>query len=160
MRGYSLLELTVVTVLFTGLTAILTLAWTRGARGITYSDRITARLSQLSVARHRLERELSQTHCLSLQCRPSMICFALQPDDYFRQLDGWTRVCLYYYVAPDLFRRELELPLDHPIEYYAHSGKLVATSLSDFGLSQQDEMVEFRMESGTIKLHSLTRVRN
>ncbi|MFN8607153.1 MAG: hypothetical protein U0931_06455 [Vulcanimicrobiota bacterium] len=155
-----MLELTVVTVLFTGLTAILTLAWTRGARGITYSDRITARLSQLNVVRHRLERELSQTHALSLQVRPTMLCFAVQPDDYIRRLNQWDRVCLYYYASAQLSRRELDLPLDHPLEYYAQSGKVVATQLTDFSLAVQENNVEFRLESGTVKLQSLTRVRN
>lgn len=160
MRGYSLPELIVVTVIFTALTGVLTLTWIRGCRGVTYSDRMTARLNQLTLLRHRLDRELAQTHGLSVQTRPTMLCFALQPDDYFRRFGQWDRLCLYYYDSTSLYRRELDSPLDHPLETYAHGGVCLATDLSQFSVTQMENLVEVRFLSGKIALHSGTRVRN
>ena len=156
MRGYTLIELTVVCLLFTGLTAVLTLAWTRGARTITYSDKLTARLNQLSLVRHRIERELSETHTLSLQVRPSALAFALPQDDYFRHLDQAPVLALYYLSENKLFRRQLAAPMD----WTAQGGKEVVGGVTAFEVSQVENLVRIRIESGRLRLDSSTRVRN
>lgn len=160
MKGYSLVELVVVTFLFTALTAVLALAWTKGARSITYSNKVTARLNELTLVRHRMERELAQTQSLSLQTRPTMLAFGLGGDDYFRHLAQWPSLCLYYYANNCLYRRELAAPLDHPLDDYGHDGQAVATQLTAFEVSQVDNLLRVKIESGRFHLDSTTRVRN
>lgn len=160
MRGYSLLELIVVTLLFTGLTAVLTLAWTRGARSITYSDKVVARLNQLTLVRHRIERELAETHTLSLQIRPTLFTFSLQQDDYYQHFDQWPVLAYYYLEADKLYRRQLPAPLHPPLEAYAHDGKELVAGLTSFSISQDESLVRIHLESGRFKLDSTTRVRN
>jgi len=135
---------------------VLTVAWTRGARTITYSDKLVARLNELTLVRHRIERELAETHTVSLQVRPTMLAFALPQDDYFRHFEQTPVLAFYYLSENRLFRRELSAPLD----WSAQGGKEVVGGVTAFTVSQNENLVRVRLESGRLRLDSTTRVRN
>jgi hypothetical protein len=122
-----LLELMVSSVVFTVLTGVLTFAWTRGARGWIYSTKLSARLSQVYVLRHRIEKELASSNLLTLDHSAGALSFAsaygvrntIHSGRYFRipqrAEPSWQKYCLYYWVPADLtiYSREVELPGGH-----------------------------------------------
>lgn len=125
-----MLEMLLSCALLTLLTGVLALAWTRGARGWTYSSKLSARMSRMAVLRHRVEKELNGSNALSLEAQGTSLSFAsavglrnsAESGEYFR-LPGraeprWRKYILYYWVSAEqcLYNRELGIPAGSPAE--------------------------------------------
>jgi prepilin-type N-terminal cleavage/methylation domain-containing protein len=162
-RGFSMLEMLVTCALFTMLTGILTLAWVRGSRGWLSSSKLSNRLSQLHVLRHRLEKELVGSSLLSLESSGNALAYAsayglrdsAESGQYFhlpqRAEPCWKKFCLYYWNAADqsIQGRELALP-------NGHSAQSQPAQLSTLDLGGGPRALPFYCSGGKVLAGAVT----
>lgn len=146
MRGFSLLEIVLCCALLTILTAVLCLAWVRGARTWMYTTRLTTRISELRIARSRIERELAPSSALGLDTQTTVLTFPSgyglrgtpEAETFFRRPGTinpqWRKYAVYWWVASEgvLYFREVPIPGGNPAE-----SQTTRLSLADLGSGVQ-----------------------
>jgi hypothetical protein len=133
-HGFSLPELLISCLLLTILTGVLAFAWTRGARSWISTSKLSSRLSQLRILRHRVETELIASSSLGLDCReapaPGILSYpsayglkgTVEASTFFRVPAGvsprWRKYCLYYWIPGDntVLWKEIPVPAGHAAE--------------------------------------------
>lgn len=132
--------------LLTVLTGMLTFAWTRGARSWLSASKLSTRLSQIQVLKHRVEVELCGSSADGVDCQPAILSFPSayglrgtpEAESYFRVSGGtaplWRKYCLYYWDSANqqVLTREIPIPTGSSAERQA-----LGLSLADVGSGAQ-----------------------
>lgn len=188
MRGFSVLEVLLSAFLLSVLTLVATLAWVRGSRTWVYSSRLSSRMSQMCLFRHRVERELLESNVLTVEAEGNALSLASaygmrgspQAETYHCR-DGqplWQKYCLYYWQQTTLYGREVALsqsellPLSQfdfgsgprALSFYQSGGQAVADSVTYFQADLSEATLHFEMECQEnrrrLRLNSTTLVRS
>lgn len=170
MRGFSVLELLLSAVLFCVLTTLATLAWVRGSRTWLYSSKLSARLNQMCLFRHRVERELLESNVLTVEAESTAMALASaygmrgtpEAQRYFVQAGQpqWQKYCLYYLSQTTLYGREIAVPRSElkplsqfdfgagprALPFYSTGGKALAESVSRFEANYLEGTLHFELE--------------